>query len=180
MKRNVVLIGMPGVGKSTVGVLLAKEMMKGFLDTDVYIQSREGKRLQTLLENLGPEQFCELEERSILRLSLDGREFVNGAIIATGGSVVYGKKAMARLMEIGVIVHLDLGFHLLEQRITNLATRGVVILPGQTLRDLYDERLPLYRQYAQLTVSCKGKTQEQIVLEVIRLAASRDKSFGES
>jgi shikimate kinase len=159
---NIVLVGMPGVGKSTVGVLLAKVLSREFLDTDLLIQAREGRRLQDLLNAEGREAFCRIEERHVR--SLKGR----GQVIATGGSVVYSEGAMRHLKAGGVIVHLDLPYAALERRLVDLFARGVVMEPGQSLRALYDEREPLYRRYADVTVDCSGLTHEQVVDRVIR------------
>ncbi len=161
--NNIVLIGMPGVGKSTIGVLVAKALSRDFTDTDLYIQSRECRRLQDILDGSGRDTFLALEERYIL--SLECRAHV----LATGGSVVYSKPAMAHLADGGIIVHLDLPFDLLERRISNLPTRGVVMASGQSLRTLYDERQPLYRKYADIMVSCAGLTHDEAVLAIINM-----------
>ncbi|NOZ22299.1 MAG: shikimate kinase [Planctomycetes bacterium] len=152
---------MPGVGKSTVGVLLAKVTSRDFVDTDVVIQSREGRRLQDIIDTEGTAAFRKIEEQALL--SLDLRRHV----IATGGSVVYSERAMKHLGASGAIVHLDLPFDALERRITDLDSRGVVMEPGQTLRDLFDERQPLYRRYADATIDCTGLTHEQTVAAVV-------------
>jgi shikimate kinase len=158
--RNIVLIGMPGVGKSTVGVLLAKALGRYFLDTDVFIQAIQGRSLQSMIDRHGLAWFLEAEEDYILCLD------ETNAVIATGGSVVYSEQAMRHLGAHGVIVHLDLPVEKIEQRLENLPTRGVVMEKGQTIRSLYDQRQPLYRRYAQITIDCTGKTHEQIVAEI--------------
>jgi len=158
--KNIVLIGMPGVGKSTVGVLLAKALGRYFLDTDVLIQAIQGRSLQEIIDSDGLAAFLKIEEDYILCADL------TNAVIATGGSVVYSEKAMHHLSAHGVIVHLDLPVDKIEQRIRNLPTRGVVMEKGQTIRSLYAQRQPLYRQYAQITIDCTGKTHEQIVAEI--------------
>ena len=158
---NLVLIGMPGVGKSTVGVLLAKATSRDFLDTDVFIQAREGRALQAILDAEGRDAFCRLEER--YTLALDCRDHV----IATGGSVVYSRAAMTHLRNSGAVVHLTLPLALLEQRITNMAWRGIVMAPGQTLAQVYAQREPLYRQWADVTVPCDGRTADQVVADVL-------------
>lgn len=160
-KSNIVLIGMPGSGKSTVGVLLAKTLGRYFLDTDVYIQAVEDKPLQQIIDEKGLEEFCSIEESYIICTDLEN------AVIATGGSVVYSEQAMQHLIRIGIIVHLDLPFDEIQRRVTNLYTRGVVMEKGQTLKNLYENRQPLYQKYAELTVNCSGKTHEQIVEEII-------------
>ncbi len=158
---NIVLIGMCGVGKSTVGVLLAKALGCNFLDTDVYIQALEDKSLQQVIDEVGIEAFCEIEQNHIIRID------VSNTVIATGGSVVYSPKAMRHLADTGVIVHLDLDYETIERRVTDLYTRGVVMQAGQTLRGLHESRQPLYRKYAQITIDCTGKNHEQIVDEII-------------
>ena len=160
-KSNIILIGMPGAGKSTVGVLLAKALYRYFLDTDIYIQTIEDKPLQEIIDEKGLEEFCRIEEAHIICIDL------KNAVIATGGSAVYSEKAMRYLAQDGVIVHLDLPFEEIEKRVTNLYTRGVVMEKGQTLEGLYRKRQPLYKKYAQITINCEKKTHEQIIDEVI-------------
>ena len=159
---NIILIGMPAVGKSTIGVLLAKATSRDFIDTDVYIQSREERSLQEIIDCEGLEEFCRIEARHVLSLSCRGK------VMATGGSVVYSEPAMKHLGSCGVIVHLTLDLSAIKKRLTNLDSRGVVMAPGKTIDLLYKERLPLYRQYADFTVNCRGKTHEEIVAEIIR------------
>jgi shikimate kinase len=161
MDKNIVLTGMCGVGKSTIGVLLAKALSRNFLDTDVYIQAIEGRSLQEIIDALGIKAFCEIEEKYIR--SID----INIAVIATGGSVIYSPEAMRHMAENGVIIHLDLDFETIEKRVTNLYTRGVVMEKGQTLAGLYRSRQPFYKKYAQLTIDCSAKNHEQIVDEII-------------
>ena len=163
--RNIVLIGMPGVGKSTVGVLLAKALGRYFLDSDVFIQAIQGRSLQEIIDSDGLAAFCKVEEEYVACIDL------TNAVIATGGSVVYSEQAMGSLAEHGVIVHLDLPVEKIEQRIRNLPTRGVVIEKGQTIRSLYDQRQPLYRKYAQITIDCTDKSHEQIVAEIAEALA---------
>ncbi|OHB63112.1 MAG: shikimate kinase [Planctomycetes bacterium RBG_13_60_9] len=151
---------MPGVGKSTVGVLLAKALGRYFLDTDVLIQAIQSRSLQEIIDADGLAAFRKIEEEYVLCIDL------TNAVIATGGSVVYSEKAMQHLATHGVIIHLDLPVDKIEERIRNLPTRGVVIEKGQTIRSLYDQRQPLYRQYAHLTIDCTAKNHEQIVAEI--------------
>ena len=160
-KSNIVLIGMCGVGKSTVGVLLAKAMGRYFIDTDVYLQAIEGRSLQDMIDDMGMEGFCDVEERYIRRID------VRGAVVATGGSVVYRDAAMKHLSQMGLVVHLDLDFDSIEKRVTNLYKRGVVMDRQQSLRGLFEKRQPIYRRYAEVTIDCKGKNHDQIVEEII-------------
>jgi len=159
--RNIVLVGMPGVGKSTVGVLLAKALSRAFVDTDVLIQQREGRRLQDIIDAMGMEAFCRMEERYVLSL-----ECVR-TVIATGGSVVYSDRAMAHLKSDGVAVLLDLPLKALRERLEDLDSRGIVMAPGQTLEGLYRERRPLYMRYADVTIDCAGRRHEQVVRQII-------------
>jgi len=160
--RNIVLIGMPGVGKSTVGVLLAKALGRHFLDTDVFIQAVQGRSLQEIIDRDGLAAFCKIEEEYVACIDL------TNAVIATGGSVVYSEKAMRHLADRGIIVHLDLPVDAIKGRIRNLCTRGVVMEKGQTIRSLYDHRQPLYRKYAQLVIDCTGRNHDQIVADIVR------------
>ena len=159
--KNIVLIGMPGVGKSTVGVLLAKALGRYFVDTDVYMQAIQGQSLQEMIDGKGLTWFLEAEEDYVLCLD------ETNAVIATGGSVVYSETAMHYLASRGLIVHLDLPVEQIEERLRNLRTRGVVMESGQTIRSLYAQREPLYRKYAQITIDCTGKNHDQTVTEVV-------------
>jgi len=160
--RNVVLIGMPAVCKSTIGVLLAKATSRDFIDTDVFIQAQEGRSLQDIINRQGLEAFCRIEEHHVLSLSCQGK------VIATGGSVVYSEPAMSHLRSCGLVIYLDLDLPAIKKRLTNLDSRGLVMAPGKTLDLLYEERLPLYRKYADVTIGCAGKTHEGIVEEIFR------------
>lgn len=167
-RSNVVLIGMPGAGKSTVGVLLAKRLALGFLDTDLLIQSHAGRSLQAIVNREGHEALRAVEAQ-VLR-QLDARDHV----IATGGSAVYSDAAMAALRASGVIVHLHVDWPVIERRVTNLESRGIAKAGDQTLRDVYDEREPLYQRHAEITVDCSALDQEQAADAVVRaLAADR-------
>lgn len=163
MKReqNTVLIGMPGVGKSTVGVLLAKATGRDFIDTDVYIQLGQERSLQEMLDADGIASFCRIEEQYILCLE------ASATVIATGGSVVYSQPAMERLRAGGLIVHLDIPLEILNRRLGDLQVRGVVIGQGQTLDSLYAQRRPLYQRWAQLTIDCQNLSQDQVVAEIL-------------
>lgn len=159
-KSNVILIGMPGAGKSTVGVVLAKVLGYDFIDSDLLIQKEEGRLLWQIMEEEGNEGFNRIEERVNSRIEAEH------SVIATGGSVIYGPKAMEHLREIGTVVYLKVSCAILEQRLGDLTKRGVVFEPGQTLLDLYKERIPLYEKYAHLTVNIGHKTVHQSVLAI--------------
>jgi shikimate kinase len=160
---NIVLIGMPGAGKSTVGVLLAKRLNFSFLDTDIYIQTHEGKSLQEIIRSHGLSGFCDLEENYVISIA------VHTHVIAPGGSVVYRPKAMKHLASNGVLVHLNIELDWLKKRLRDMDARGVVIAPGQNLDDLYAERQPLYAKYADITVLTGKMTADQVVTEITQL-----------
>lgn len=160
MKNNVILTGMPGAGKSTVGVVLAKKLGYRFLDSDLVIQEQTGKLLYQLIEELGEAGFLALENR------INAGIQVSHSVIATGGSAVYGKEAMEHFREIGEIVYLKLSYEELEDRLGDLHERGVVLKPGFTLKDLYDERVPLYEKYTDITLDCSEKSIRQVMEEI--------------
>ncbi len=161
---NIVLIGMPGCGKSTVGVLLAKALGMAFVDTDIVLQSREGALLQALIERDGIDAFLQKEEEAILSLSCEN------AVIATGGSAVYEARAMHRLHETGRVLYIALPYEEIERRLSNLATRGVTLRPGQTLRALYEERVPLYEAQADAVLNAGGLTIEETLAGLVALS----------
>lgn len=162
-KNNIVLIGMPGVGKSTVGVILAKVLGYQFVDADLVIQKEEGKLLREIIAEVGTEGFIEVENR--VNASLQ----VEQSIIATGGSVVYGKEAMEHLKSIGTVVYLQLPFEELDKRLHDIKGRGVVLKDGQTLEELFEERRPLYEKYADVVVNEYGLNVEQTVEKILNL-----------
>ncbi|MBD5509144.1 MAG: shikimate kinase [Lachnospiraceae bacterium] len=154
---NVILIGMPGAGKSTVGVVLAKKLGYAFLDADLVIQSREGKLLHEIISERGVEGFWRVEESVGESIESDR------TVIATGGSAVYGPKAMAHYKQIGTVVYLSLPLAGIRERLGDLDERGVTLREGQDLDSLYAERLPLYEKYADITVACEGLEIREIV-----------------
>lgn len=160
--RNVSLIGMPGSGKSTVGVLLAKELGFSFVDTDLIIQRQEGGLLQAVLDRLGTERFLDTEAEVIA--SLDCQR----TVIAPGGSVVLRDLGARHLKELGPVLYLSLPCPVLEKRLGNLATRGVTLAPGQTLQDLYDYRAPFYARYADITINADQPTIEDTVALAVK------------
>ena len=160
-RDNVVLIGMPGVGKSTVGVILAKVLGYQFVDADLVIQQQEGKLLREIIEEVGTDGFIQVENRVNAGLEC------SKTIIATGGSVIYGQEAMEHLKEIGTVVYLEVSFPTLEKRLSDIKGRGVVLKEGQTLYDLYEERTPLYEKYADVRVSEDGLSVEETVEQLV-------------
>lgn len=166
-KNNIILIGMPGVGKSTVGVILAKVLGYQFVDSDLVIQKEEGKLLKEIIAEVGPEGFIEVENR--INAALD----VNHSVVATGGSVVYGKEAMEHLKEIGTVVYLSLPYEEINKRLSDIRGRGVVLRDGQTLKDLYEERTLLYEKYADVRIDENGLNIEATIDVILE---SRDKN----
>lgn len=162
-KDNIVLIGMPGVGKSTIGVVLAKVLGYQFVDADLVIQEKEGKLLCEIIEEVGADGFIEVENR------INSQIEAHHAIIATGGSVVYGREAMEHLRQIGTVIYLKLPYEELNRRLRDIKGRGVVLKDGQTLRDLYEERVPLYEKYADITVDEHQLTVEETIEKIMGL-----------
>lgn len=156
-KSNITLIGMPSSGKSTIGVLLAKRLGYSFVDVDIVIQEKEGRLLKEIIAEQGMDGFMEVENR--INAELD----VTHSVIAPGGSVIFGKEAMEHYKEISQIVYLKLGLQEVERRIGNVVDRGVVLKEGQTLKDLYEERIPYYEKYADITIDETGQTAGRIV-----------------
>lgn len=165
--KNIVLIGMPGAGKSTIGVILAKSLLFDFCDTDLSIQKSTGKSLCDTISKIGIDEFIRLEEAVIYK-----QDFVN-SVVATGGSAVYGERAMNKLKENGIIVYLKVSPEELQKRITNIHTRGIAMKDGTTISELYSERAPLYEKYADITIECDGKTAEECVDLIVKEADGR-------
>ena len=164
---NIVLIGMPGCGKSTVGVLLAKVLGMSFVDTDLVLQAAQRKRLQHIIDEIGIDAFLQMEEEAVCGLHC------SNTVIATGGSVVYGKRAMKDLHQNGIVVYIRLPYDELERRLSNLATRGVTLREGQTLLDLYYERIPLYEEQADLIFDSGNGDIEYTVAGIASLVSAR-------
>ncbi|MBR6574271.1 MAG: shikimate kinase [Clostridia bacterium] len=167
---NIILIGMPGSGKSSVGVVLAKALGYDFLDGDLLIQSREGALLQELLDSRGTEAFLDLEGEVLSSIRCQR------TVIAPGGSCVCRAKAMEHLRSLGTVVYLRLSYDEMAGRIHNLATRGIALAPGQTLKQVYDWRVPLYEAYAHITVDADGQTLYD-TLEAVRMALVQKKAL---
>lgn len=159
--KNVILIGMPGSGKSTIGILLAEQIGYGYIDSDSVIVAREGKRLNELIAQIGTEGFLDVEAKVNAELCADR------CVIATGGSVIYRDKAMRALKEKGVVVYLQLSYAEIDRRLGDLKARGVALKDGFTLKDLYDERTPLYEKYADVIVPLDDKNVEECVKAVM-------------
>ncbi len=161
--RNIVLIGMPGAGKSTVGVILAKVIGFHFIDSDLLIQEQEQCLLKDIIERDGLEGLIAIEEQVNKSIQTEH------AVIATGGSVIYGAEAMEHLRSIGTVVYIRLSFETINQRLGNIKQRGVVFREGQTLQSLYEERCPYYEKYAHIIIDAEGLDTEE-VMEAIKSA----------
>lgn len=159
----IVLIGMPGSGKSTIGPLLAKASLRDFIDTDLLIQARHNRSLQDIVDKDGYQVLRQIEEEVLLDADFENR------VIATGGSVVYSDAGMKRLAALGPIVHLDVSLAGLLKRIHNYESRGIARRPGQSLESLYEERQALYRRYADITIDCNHSTPEECVDDILAM-----------
>jgi len=159
-KDNVVLIGMPAVGKSTVGILLAKKLGLDFVDTDITIQTKEGTTLSKIIDSIGVNAFLGLEEKYCLALTCTHH------VIATGGSAVYSSWAMAHLALNAWIVYLEIGLDALKTRLSALDSRGVIRGPGQDIDSLYRERIPLYEKYADIRIQCEALSPDQVLTRI--------------
>jgi shikimate kinase len=156
MKTNITLIGMPGAGKSTIGIILAKNLGLGFIDTDVLIQINQQKTLQQIINETDHYNLRKIEESEILKIN------IRDHVIATGGSAVYSEKAMAHLGKISQIIFLEVNFEVIKKRIHNFATRGIAKAQNQTFMDLFYERQLLYKKYAEITIDCNELHQEEL------------------
>lgn len=161
-RPNIVLIGMPGAGKSTVGVILAKKTAREFVDSDVVIQSSQGRTLQEIVDADGYIALRRIEEQVLLSLSLHNH------VIATGGSAVYSDSAMNHLRSNGTVVFLDVDLPALESRVRDFSTRGLAKRPDHSFADLFYERLVLYRKHADVTINGAGADQETVCANIIR------------
>ena len=162
MKSNITLIGMPGAGKSTTGIILAKNLGLGFIDTDVLIQINQQKSLQQIINESDHLNLRAIEEAEILKLKIKNH------VIATGGSVAYSDKAMEHLQRISTIIFLEVGFEEIQRRIKNFETRGIAKAQHQTFNDLFLERQVLYKKYAAITIDCTKHDQEESAAQIER------------
>lgn len=158
--KNIVLVGMPGCGKSTVGVVLAKTLGIGFVDTDLCIQQREKRLLQDIIDKDGLEAFLDKEMETILAQTFEN------CVIATGGSAVLRDRTMQKLKENGTVVFIDVDAAALSVRLRNIKTRGIAAAPGESIADIAAERLPFYHRYADITVQSSGSVS-QVVEKII-------------
>lgn len=163
MKNNIILIGMPGAGKSTVGVLLAKAINYEFLDTDIVIQKENGKKLFEIINEKGLEEFLRIENDVLARIDADK------TVIATGGSAIFGQEAMEHLRGIGHIVYIKLSCEEIIRRVNNIKTRGIAMKKGKTMEDVYRERVPLYEKYADIIVDGENTTIEEAVEKIAQI-----------
>ena len=159
--KNIIIIGMPGAGKSTMGVVLAKTLGRNFIDTDIVIQERAGRLLQEIIDEEGPDAFLAIEEKILLSLHC------RNAVIATGGSVVFSERAMEHLKVSGVVIYLKISCEEMVRRLSNITTRGIVLVAGQSLPDMYTRRIPLYEKYADITIDCSEDDFENSIGKVI-------------
>ena len=159
--NNVILIGMPGCGKTTVGTEIAEKIGYGYIDSDSVIVAREGKRLTEIIEEVGREAFLDIEAK------VNSELCASRCVIATGGSVIYRDYAMQKLKQMGTVVYLKLPYETIAARLGDLKKRGVALKDGFTLKDLYEERTPLYEKYADVVVELSGSTIADSVDEVI-------------
>ena len=165
MKENLIFIGMPAVGKSTVGIVVAKRLGMNFIDSDLLIQEQEGKLLREIIAEVGDDGFLKIENQVNRDIQCEN------AVISPGGSVIYCEEAMEHLKSIGKVIYLKLSLESLSKRLGNLKGRGVLLKDGQSLKDLYEERVPLYEKYADITIDEEGKDLEaslQALLETLQ------------
>ena len=168
--NNIILIGMPAAGKSTLGVLLAKERGMDFVDSDLVLQRREGKKLYQIMRDEGTDGFLAMEEETLCTLSLEH------AVLATGGSAVYSERAMRRLLQSGLCVYLQISFDEWRRRLGNSRRRGVVLREGESLEELYAERIRLYERYAMLTIHMENESVEDTVSRLLDMLDQMEKS----
>lgn len=166
--RNISLIGMPGVGKSTIGVILAKVLGMRFIDTDLLIQNSVNRLLQDIIDTDGIRKFLDIEERSVLSLRCES------TVIATGGSVIYSKKAIEFLKKSSIVVHLKLGYDEIAERISNITTRGIVMEKSQSLFDIYNERVLLYQRISDIIIDCSRKSVEDVIRDIVEKLKDTD------
>lgn len=171
MAKNIILTGMPGAGKSTVGVVLAKNLGMDFIDLDILISKRRGCILQSIIDTRGLDEFLKIEEHEALRLGTESA--VENAVIATGGSVVLSEAAILHLLKMGINIYLDVELEELTRRLVNIKTRGIAARPGERVEDIFMARQPYYEKYADITIDCRDKSTEDIVAEISDMYSKR-------
>ena len=163
-ESNITFIGMPGAGKSTIGVVVAKMLCKTFIDTDLLIQNKEGKRLSKIIDEIGNKKFLKLENDVIASLK------VHNSVISTGGSAVFAKEAMEHLKKTSTVIYIKVPYETLEARLRSLTKRGVVFEEGQTLRDIFDIRTPLYEKYADIVIDSDNSVDiQETAIKIVNL-----------
>ena len=170
-KKNLIFIGMPAVGKSTVGIVVAKRLGMQFIDTDLLIQEQEGKLLREIIAEKGQDGFLEIENR------VNASVTPENAVISPGGSVVYCREAMEHYKKIGTVVYLKASYQTIKKRIRNPKKRGVVLRDGQSFRDLYNERVPFFEKYADITICEDGCRIEETIENVLNAVKKRRKKY---
>jgi len=161
VRESIVLIGMAGAGKSTIGLKLARALKYSFIDLDEYIQEKEHRTLQQIIDTEGEEALLRLEKQRLYEIDL------KHVVIAPGGSIIYSPELMKYIKQHSVLVYIDETYKRIEKRLNNALTRGIVGLKGKTLREIYEERRPLYAGYADITVAPKGRAQKQVIEEIL-------------
>jgi shikimate kinase len=157
---------MPSSGKSTVGVIVAKHLGMSFIDTDVILQTQQNRRLQDIINTDGINRFIEIEESIILSLDCEN------TVIATGGSAIYSEKAMKHLKANGMVIYLKINIKTVNKRLKNIKSRGVVLSPGQTLKDIYQKRKPLYEKYADIIIDSSNNTIDETIEAILEILVS--------
>lgn len=159
---NIILVGMPACGKSIIGVVLAKTLKKQFIDTDLLIQERENKGLQEIIDTLGNDYFKKIEETILCEID------VENTVISTGGSAIYYPKALNHLKEKGTVIYMKVSLKTIKARLNNIKSRGVTLAPGETIAELYRDRIPLYEQRADIIIDTEGLSVEETVEKIIK------------
>jgi shikimate kinase len=165
---NLILVGMPACGKSIVGVVLAKTLNMDFMDTDILIQTKEGRLLQEMIDLYGNDYFCRAEENVLRHID------AAGTVIATGGSAIHYPEALTHLKKNGVVIYLKVSLETILERLDNITTRGVTLAPGETLTELYHRRIPLYEARSDITIEADKLSVEQTVEEIMKVKIRKE------
>ena len=167
--ESIILISMAGVGKSTIGATLSESLGFGFIDLDDYILRKDGKTLQEIIDNEGEAAFLELEKRRMYEIDIKHK------VIAPGGSIIYHPDLMEYLKQHTTLVYLEDSLKNIEERLTNISVRGIVGLKNKTIKQIYDERKPLYSRYADIIINCQDKSEDKLTIEILRAFLSLEK-----